>query len=328
MSGQLFNLFFWGFMPLVFSLVAVMFVRGYLLSVSVVDKPNARSSHSVPTPRGGGLGFMPIIFIFGIVYAFYHQDDYRLLVQLSLAFVLCSISWLDDLYDIAPKIRFIAQTAVVALALHLTIDLPLHWNPFLHAIVFLVFLFGWVWFINLYNFMDGIDGITSIQTVVLLIGLAMIFPDYNPLYLVIGGSVLGFLFWNSPPAKIFMGDIGSIGLGFLMGYFLIQLALTGYEGFLQALILPLYYIGDTTITLGKRIYRREKFWQAHRQHFYQKITTDNKTTHVFANIYILFCNVCLILCSMWVPTLGFFSLILALGVVAALLAFFNSVKKK
>jgi UDP-N-acetylmuramyl pentapeptide phosphotransferase/UDP-N-acetylglucosamine-1-phosphate transferase len=133
----------------------------------------------------------------------------------------------------------------------------------------------WLWFINLYNFMDGIDGITGIETLCIGVGLAalsLFIPDYAVEFgyigLMLAASVLGFLVWNWHPAKIFLGDSGSVSLGYLLGWLLIELAMAGY--WQAALIIPGYYLFDSSFTLARRILRREKFWQAHSQHFYQK----------------------------------------------------------
>jgi UDP-N-acetylmuramyl pentapeptide phosphotransferase/UDP-N-acetylglucosamine-1-phosphate transferase len=139
---------------------------------------------------------------------------------------------------------------------------------------------GWLWFVNLYNFMDGIDGITGIETASLGVGIALVaalsgVPSaLAPLGLACAAAGLGFLVWNWHPARIFLGDSGSVPLGLLLGGLLVQLAVAGQLA--AALILPAYYLADATITLGKRAARGEKVWQAHRQHFYQRAVQGGK----------------------------------------------------
>jgi UDP-N-acetylmuramyl pentapeptide phosphotransferase/UDP-N-acetylglucosamine-1-phosphate transferase len=198
---------------------------------------------------------------------------------LAAALPLAMISWADDLSPVPPLPRLAAQALAAAVAL---LSMP----P--DALVFQ----GWlppvadrllagvalVWFVNLYNFMDGIDGITGVQTLAIGLGLAAVgwaagvadpAKAVDPAYaLALAGAALGFLAWNWYPAKVFLGDVGSVPLGYLAGWLLLQAAGNGY--WLPALILPLYYLADATITLGRRLARGEKVWEAHRQHFYQQ----------------------------------------------------------
>jgi UDP-N-acetylmuramyl pentapeptide phosphotransferase/UDP-N-acetylglucosamine-1-phosphate transferase len=133
----------------------------------------------------------------------------------------------------------------------------------------------WLWFVELYNFMDGIDGITGIETACISLGAAWVLTLENGfgdgsayLALTALAAAVGFLPWNWHKAKIFLGDVGSVPLGYVMGWFLLLLASKGYWA--PALILPLYYLADATITLVRRMARGERFWQAHRSHFYQR----------------------------------------------------------
>ena len=133
------------------------------------------------------------------------------------------------------------------------------------------------WMINLTNFMDGIDGITGVETTAIGLGIAIVAAvgglaigrvDLAPLGLALAATAAGFLFWNWHPARIFMGDVGSVPLGFFTGWLLIAAAADG--AWAPALILPAYYLADATITLARRAARLEPVWQAHRQHYYQR----------------------------------------------------------
>ncbi|MBC8269442.1 MAG: glycosyltransferase family 4 protein, partial [Rhodospirillaceae bacterium] len=183
---------------------------------------------------------------------------------------LAALSWLDDLRGLPPLARLLAQIVAVAAILALRPEstpyfqelLPGVLDPVAAAIL-------WVWFINLFNFMDGIDGITAIETLVIGLGLALLGSTTSAILgLIIAGAALGFLKWNWHPAKIFLGDVGSVPLGFLLGWLLLDLSAAGHWA--AALILPASYLADATITLIRRAIKGEKVWQAHRQHFYQQ----------------------------------------------------------
>ena len=132
----------------------------------------------------------------------------------------------------------------------------------------------WLWFINLYNFMDGIDGITGTETVCVALGYTLIAATTvstgmaTSLALILAGSALGFLVWNWHPARIILGDVGSIPLGFLLGWLLLDLALRGHLA--AAAILPMYHVADATLTLVRRFLTVSEPWKPHRQHFYQR----------------------------------------------------------
>jgi UDP-N-acetylmuramyl pentapeptide phosphotransferase/UDP-N-acetylglucosamine-1-phosphate transferase len=141
-----------------------------------------------------------------------------------------------------------------------------------------VCLVAWVWFINLYNFMDGIDGLSGVESASLGIGIGLISPMMAsagaaghagtvPEAYAVAAVSIGFLWWNWQPARIFLGDSGSVPLGYLIGWLLLDLAMRGL--WLSALILPAYYLTDATLTLARRLRRGEKVWEAHRSHFYQ-----------------------------------------------------------
>jgi UDP-N-acetylmuramyl pentapeptide phosphotransferase/UDP-N-acetylglucosamine-1-phosphate transferase len=240
---------------------------GLVLSRLTLDHPNDRSSHSVPTPRGGGLGIVPVALLVWLLFA-----DYRPWVLLIGAVILLLLSLLDDRRGLSALTRLIVQAGIV-LAFVLTLPLPA--SPLLPApLISLAASFALLWFVNLYNFMDGIDGITGVETISLGLGIALVasFADNAQILVIpalaLAGSGLGFLVWNWHPAKVFLGDSGSIPLGLLAGGLLLCLALMGF--WQAALILPAYYLADASLTLGRRLLAGEKIWKAHRQHFYQR----------------------------------------------------------
>ncbi len=175
--------------------------------------------------------------------------------------------------SLGATVRLASHFGAAALGLALALDglvfqgwLPLWLDRALAAL-------AWVWFVNLFNFMDGIDGISGVEAAAIGGGLALVLAqagqlDHGPLALALAAAATGFLVWNWHPARIFLGDVGSVPLGYLLGWLLLDAAARGLWA--PALILPLYYLADATWTLARRIARREPFWKAHRQHFYQR----------------------------------------------------------
>jgi len=243
---------------------------------ALFDYPGERSSHKVPTPHGGGLA-LSVVVIGAWLFLGLKADDIsiELIVVLTAMAGLAIISRLDDITPLPAKLRLAAQALAVGATLATLpveggiiglIPAPIEW-----ALVAI----GWIWFINLYNFMDGIDGITGVETLTIGGGIALLTLGGSAasgfgggFALVIAAAVLGFLWWNWHPAKIFMGDVGSVPLGFALGWLLLHLALSGHWA--AALILPLYYLADATLTLGRRLLRGDKVWEAHKEHFYQQ----------------------------------------------------------
>ncbi len=241
----------------------------------ILDRPNHRSSHTVPTPRGGGLGLLPSLALLMLALPLIAPSTpAEVPWVLGGTLALALLSFIDDLTPLPAGLRFGVHGAAVATVLILLPADATLFHPVLPLWLERILIgLGWVWFVNLYNFMDGIDGITGTETASLGLGVALIALATQDLWFVgFGGGVaalaLAFLVWNWHPARVFMGDVGSIPLGFCLGWLLLKLALTGL--FAAALILPLYYAADATLTLLRRAARGEKLWQAHRQHFYQQ----------------------------------------------------------
>lgn len=244
----------------------------YLRHRQILDHPNERSSHSLPTPRGGGLAVIPAVLLGWLLTAPRPAWEW---VALAGASLLMALSWLDDRHTLPAGPRFLAHILVVAAGLAALPEGTLVFQGMLPGWADrLLAGLGWLWFLNVYNFMDGIDGITGTETAAIGIGIALVAAlagstsGLSGPALACAAAGLGFLVWNWHPARIFLGDAGSIPLGFLLGALLIQLAGAGHLA--AALILPGYYLADATITITKRALRREKIWQAHRQHFYQR----------------------------------------------------------
>lgn len=278
------------------TMVATRKVLAWLRHKQIVDLPNERSSHSLPTPRGGGLATTPVMALMLIAMGW--RWDGRDCVILGIgALALMALSWWDDRHSLPALPRFAAHGLVIAVAL---LGLPPEHVVFQGLLPLVadraVTLVAWLWFVNLYNFMDGIDGITGIETAAIGIGVALVtvigqgFGLIAPA-LVVGAVGAAFLVYNWHPAKLFLGDSGSVPLGFVLGGLLVALALQGHLA--AAIILPAYYLADATITLIRRGVNGEKIWQAHRKHFYQRAVRGGRS-HATVSLLVLATNLVLI----------------------------------
>lgn len=279
-------------------------VRLALLRGAVLDRPNERSMHATPTPRGGGVAVVPVIIggtaagaaIVG------NAADWWIVAG---AVLLLAVSWLDDRKGAGVGVRFgahVLAASVGTLAFSPDQLLFAGYAPlWLDRAVMVV---GWAWFMNLYNFMDGIDGITGVQTIVTAAGVGLLLYVLGlggqldfVLAALLMGACGGFLIHNWHPAKIFLGDSGSVPLGFLTGFLLLELA-TRHQ-LVAALIISLYYLADSGITLGRRILRGEKFWKPHREHFYQR-AAQAAGRHDVVVLWIFAADIVLVAAAWWV----------------------------
>jgi UDP-N-acetylmuramyl pentapeptide phosphotransferase/UDP-N-acetylglucosamine-1-phosphate transferase len=275
--------------------LATGLVLHWLRARRILDHPNARSSHAIPTPRGGGLAVTPLVLLgFGGWFAL-HGGTPADWAMLGGAALLALISWIDDRRTLPPWPRFAAQIAAVALVLGLMPEFSLTGGIVPPTVEKLVLGLGWLWFVNLTNFMDGIDGITGVEALCIVVGLLLAVPEAvaPDLLAILAGCLLGFLCWNWHPAKIFMGDVGSIPLGYVLGYLLLSATGRHPEGWAVALILPALYWADASITLVRRALAGKAIWRAHREHFYQK-ATQGGWSHARVCLLILVANLCLI----------------------------------
>ena len=251
--------------PLISFVVAFVMLRWLVkggLSRIVLDNPNPRSLHSTPVPRSGGWGLMTGIFIAWILLL----PPWPLWFALIL---LITVSLLDDIYGISQVWRLLAHflAAVIAAA---------SWPDSGSILLLPLFILATAWMTNLYNFMDGSDGLAGGMAVLGFgfYGLASWLAGNEAFALInfsIAAAALAFLLFNFHPARIFMGDTGSIPLGFLAA----ALGITGYLQGIWPIWFPLLifspFIVDASVTLLKRLLSREKIWQAHRGHYYQRL---------------------------------------------------------
>jgi len=245
----------------------------FLRGRAILDHPNERSSHDTPTPKGGGIAVVATLLIgWAGIAVFTDPTQQSVFVVIIAAAALAALSWADDLRGLSPLARLAGQFVAVAAVLMLAPSGGPYFQGLLPpALDSLAVAVLWVWFINVFNFMDGIDGITCVEAICLGIGIALVAETgaiigfYG---LVVAAAAVGFVKWNWHPAKIFLGDVGSVPLGFVLGWLLLGLAANGQWA--AALILPAYYLMDATVTLVRRALRGEKVWQAHKGHFYQQ----------------------------------------------------------
>jgi UDP-N-acetylmuramyl pentapeptide phosphotransferase/UDP-N-acetylglucosamine-1-phosphate transferase len=291
-----------------------------------LDRPNERSSHTRVTPRGAGLALIPIAAAGWVALATLRGDGNLAWAAIG-ALALCAVSWSDDRASLSPLTRLAAHIIVVGAllgrlppeTLHFQGLLPLWADRIAAALV-------WLWFINLFNFMDGIDGISGIETAAIGLGVAALAVTAGaggPLVsagATLAGIAVGFLWLNWPPAKVFLGDAGSVPLGLMLGWLLLDLAARGL--WLPALILALYYFADATLTLARRALRGERVWRAHRQHFYQRAVARG-LSHAQVSTLVGAADVLLIGAALLAQSQPVVAIVVALVVTGGLLLLLN-----
>lgn len=303
--------------PLLFSILITKPLIVYLKKKQVVDTPNQRTNHKIPTPRGGGLAILICILICFTTIELQSHTNYYLIYLITAISICAAISLLDDIFNISILVRICFQILTV----YLTINSLHGYNttilPYLSLTIektlIAIALLG---FVNIYNFMDGIDGLAASQTIyisTIVLIFSIIDPQINPsisyICLSIVGSCLGFLIYNWHPAKIFMGDVGSVTLGLICGWLLINLAIYGY--ITAAIIIPGYYLADGITTILKRLIHKKKIWQAHSEHYYQLAIRKGKL-HSQVTKKIIYCNLILGILSLFSINYPIASLVLAI----------------
>jgi len=251
-----------------------------MLQRYALARPNARSSHVVPTPQGAGIAVIGAVL--ATIFACAGVMDFAVPIALfgATAFIGL-VGFVDDVRPIPVLPRLLLQAAAVGVVL-VAAPNELRIFPNLPLVVErgLLWVAG-LWFVNLVNFMDGLD-LMSVAEIVPITGAMVLMGWFEQLPALptlvaaaLCGAMIGFAPFNRPVAKVFLGDVGSLPIGLLAGWCLLQLAWHGQ--LVAALLLPLYYLADATLTLLRRISRGEQFWAAHRSHFYQR-ATDNDFT--------------------------------------------------
>jgi len=271
------------------SFILTYIIKEIAIKKSLVDIPNDRSSHSTPTPHGGGIA-IAITWFIGISYLFYIGDiNNSLYYALLVGIIISTVSYLDDLYELSAKLRLLVQTLVAVLGLYFLgglekIDLIIFSIDNQIITVFFSFLLI-IWFINLTNFIDGINGYVGSEFVFLSLAGLVLFGGAH--FVVLGASVLGFLFWNWNKAKIFMGDVGSTLLGYNVAIFTIYYANQEPTNLWIWITLFGVFWVDATLTLIRRKLNGEKLSQAHKKHAYQRLTQAGWSHYKVTNYSII-----------------------------------------
>lgn len=269
-------------------IVAVVFIaafvltwvlRRYALASSLMDIPNERSSHSVPTPRGGGvaivLSFLAVLPVLGVM----QWLPWPFVIGIVGAGAgVAVLGFLDDHGHIAARWRLLGHFSSAAWALYWLGGLPplvlFGFSLDLGVIGHILAAVYIVWLLNLYNFMDGIDGVASVEAICVCAGGALLYvllgqPALALVPVLLAAAVAGFLCWNFPPARIFMGDAGSGFLGLILAVLSLQAAWFKAELLWSWVILLGVFVVDATFTLLRRLLRGDKVYEAHRSHAYQ-----------------------------------------------------------
>ena len=286
---NLFFLFFYPIFILFLTILSLNILINFLNNKSFLDIPQQRSNHTKPKPKCAGIIIVPIIIVsifFFIYFDLIRPEPWKYVCYFAL--VLFVTSFLDDIYNLPSSLRLFIQIFSIILTLQFfdsdiynfteKIFSKVSWfnnKESIHILIKILLVFMWLWITNLFNFMDGIDGISASQTITFSIGIillnlnSVLFLELKYIGLIFFSSILGFLYWNQPPAKIFLGDCGSIPLGFLIGG-ICTLSLLNFNNFIPILILLLYYILDSSLTLINRIFKKKNIFKAHSEHYYQK----------------------------------------------------------
>ena len=297
---------YWWLLPAVagLSLFLTYGLRQYALAHQLIDIPGERSSHSAPTPRGGGVAilvsFMTVLLLLAVTDLQAWSSASTLLgAGMSVALV----GFIDDHKHIAARWRLLAHFVASAWALT-SIGGPPSIVVFGSALGS-----GWggaglasiylVWLLNLYNFMDGIDGIASVEAIFVCVGGALLYwlsgqPGLAVAPLLLAAAVTGFLYWNFPPARIFMGDAGSGFLGFTLAVMSLQAGWVSPALFWAWVILLGVFVVDATLTLLRRLVSGEKVYEAHRTHAYQ-YAARRFGRHLPVTLFVAAINLCWLL---------------------------------
>lgn len=294
---------FYGFI-LLLSYLLTGALRRYALTTKLLDIPNHRSSHVVPTPRGGGLSFVVCFMLVVIALTTLKLITLSMcLVLVGGGFCIALLGFLDDNASLPAKWRLLGHFTICGISLYLMGGMPaitfLYWVLPSGLVANTLAVFYLVWLLNLYNFMDGIDGIAGVEAVTVCISTSLLYflqvsTIATLLPISLAFAVGGFLLWNFPPARIFMGDAGSGFLGFILGILSIYAAGMNEALFWSWLILLGVFISDATVTLFVRCFSGEPIFDAHCSHAYQH-ASRYYGKHRVVTLGVLIINICWLL---------------------------------
>ncbi len=288
-------------LALAFLLSAI--ITRVMIVVNIKDIPVDRSSHKQITPRAGGVGLLSAFYICLLSQEFFRILDHGsiFIVLLSGAAIMAGLGLLDDIKGSSPLLRLLVQISISWLSIKYigtfrTIPLPYFGEVNLGILSFPLSILWITGFTNAFNFMDGLNGMSGIMTIISCIFLSILSGSHYPnfiIFLILAAATFGFLIFNFPKARIFLGDVGSFFLGFFFSSWAL-VALKPSYGKLSIWVVPLLffiYIYDVIFTLLHRIIRRKNFFEAHREHLYQLLNrlgwSHTKVTSLYAFIFIL-----------------------------------------
>lgn len=293
-----FYLFIFGIIPALAAGVIVRAVEAWLRRREILAHPNERSSHSIPTPSGGGLALAGVVLVGWFLAPILLASDTRLsawLPFMGAAAGIAAVGWLDDLRNLPQALRLAVQAAAAVVVLLAFGPMQSIWLPGLGLVRlgWLAGLLAFLWLVgltNAYNFMDGIDGIAGCQAVVVGLGWAILGwmrgdHDVVAFTLLLAGASLGFLSRNWPPARVFMGDVGSTFLGFTFAALPILVDPADPRLFLAGVLFVWPFVFDTVFTLIRRLLRGENILQAHRSHLYQRLVISGWSHRAVTLLY-------------------------------------------
>jgi UDP-N-acetylmuramyl pentapeptide phosphotransferase/UDP-N-acetylglucosamine-1-phosphate transferase len=293
------------------SYLGVWIIRRYAEKRQLLDHPNERSSHSLPTPRGGGLAI--VLLVTGTGIWFMREADWsRDLVYIVCGLIIAFLGWRDDTHSLSPRVRFAVQGLVAAVSIwglgyFSSVTIPLFGKLQLGAVGIVITFLWIIGLTNAYNFMDGIDGIAG--GVAFAAGLGWVMLASNITYLAnsfvfwialaIAAGSLGFLGHNWHPAKIFMGDVASTFLGYSFAVMPLMAANAEGDALMLGTLLMWTFIMDAGVTFIRRALKRENVFAAHRTHLYQRLVIGGYSHAKVSALYIVLTFIALFLASAW-----------------------------
>ncbi len=270
----------------VLSFILTGLATWYARRRGLLDHPGERHSHIVPTPRGGGAGLVAAMLLVSLYIGGAVPTDFWVKGIVPGVVVLAVTGWWDDHASLGVRLRFFIQLAVTCWLLWCAFQTGLLQG----VVVMTLCAFSIVWLTNLYNFMDGSNGMAGLQGLFVSLVLAFLFhssgdSQYALYALILAGCCFGFLPWNLGHAKVFMGDVGSLALGFLIAALFLYGVGSGAFSLAVAWLVMLLFVTDSTLTLLRRVIKGERWYNAHRQHLYQRLIAHGWTHSRVAMLY-------------------------------------------
>lgn len=313
------------FSQFVLTAILVKFFVKIAKPLKLLDCPNQRSSHYHPIPRGAGIVFVLVWVLGSLPFIIYSVEPVLEILNIMVCgLIIALVGFVDDIKNLSSKFRFLVQTIVV------TVFLMPYLSYFLESsygsLGFVLAIIAGVWSINLFNFMDGIDGIAGLEGV-LVLGSAGVFALLSnsltlaALSLGVVASVLGFLVFNLPKAKVFMGDVGSSFLGFIIAAISILGHIKYHIPIWYSLLIYSVFWMDTTLTLIRRMLKGEKWYEAHRKHAYQRLHHLARWSHAKILAFVSLINLILIGLSFGI-FYQYFSIYVGFGAAALILSLY------